>query len=80
MEQFGLSEYQAAVEAVRGPQGSVDVMLAEYRKRRDFVIERLRQIPGVKIGVPKGAFYGVPVGPVELVQRPAVECGELFVH
>ena len=35
-------------------------MLAEYRKRRDFVIERLRQIPGVKIGVPKGAFYAYP--------------------
>jgi aspartate aminotransferase len=51
---------KAAVEAVRGPQGSVDVMLAEYRKRRDFVIERLRQIPGVKIGVPKGAFYAYP--------------------
>jgi aspartate aminotransferase len=48
---------KAAVEAVRGPQNSIPVMLAEYRKRRDFVIDRLRQIPGVKIGVPKGAFY-----------------------
>jgi aspartate aminotransferase len=51
---------KAAVEAVRGPQESIGIMLAEYRKRRDFVIDRLRQIPGVKIGVPKGAFYAYP--------------------
>ncbi|HYP13352.1 MAG TPA: aminotransferase class I/II-fold pyridoxal phosphate-dependent enzyme, partial [Bryobacteraceae bacterium] len=29
-------------------------------KRRDFVVERLRAIEGVKIGVPKGAFYAYP--------------------
>lgn len=51
---------KAAVQALRGPQDSVDVMLAEYRKRRDFVIDRLRQIPGVKINMPKGAFYAYP--------------------
>lgn len=51
---------KAAVEAVTGPQGSVDVMLAEYRRRRDFVMERLRAIPGVRIAVPKGAFYAYP--------------------
>jgi aspartate aminotransferase len=51
---------KAAVEAVRGPQESIGIMLAEYRKRRDFVIDRLRQIPGIKIGVPKGAFYAYP--------------------
>ena len=51
---------KAAVEAVRGAQDSVGIMLAEYRKRRDYVIERLCQIPGVNIGVPKGAFYAYP--------------------
>src|SRR5205814_4588194 len=51
---------KAAVEALRGPQESVGIMLAEYARRRDFVIDRLRQIPGVKIGVPKGAFYAYP--------------------
>jgi aspartate aminotransferase len=51
---------KAAVEAVRGPQESVDVMLAEYRRRRDFVVNRLREIPGVKIVMPKGAFYAYP--------------------
>jgi aspartate aminotransferase len=35
-------------------------MLAEYRRRRDFVVERLRAIPGVRIAMPKGAFYAYP--------------------
>jgi aspartate aminotransferase len=51
---------KAAVEAMRGPQDSIPVMLAEYRRRRDFVIERLRKIPGVSIVTPKGAFYAYP--------------------
>ena len=51
---------KAAVEAMRGPQDSVQTMLAEYRKRRDFVVARLRAIPGVKCAEPKGAFYAYP--------------------
>jgi aspartate aminotransferase len=51
---------KAAVEAMRGPQDSIPVMLAEYRRRRDFVVERLRKIPGVSIVTPKGAFYAYP--------------------
>src|ERR1700684_2991233 len=35
-------------------------MLAEYRKRRDFVVERLRTIPGVTCASPRGAFYAYP--------------------
>lgn len=51
---------KAAVEALTGSQDSIPLMLAEYRKRRDFVIARLRAIPGVKIVEPKGAFYAYP--------------------
>lgn len=51
---------KAAIEALRGPQDSIPVMLAEYRKRRDYVIQRLRAIPGVRIAEPKGAFYAYP--------------------
>ncbi len=51
---------KAAVEALRGPQDSVKTMLAEYRKRRDFVIARLRKIPGVECSIPQGAFYAYP--------------------
>jgi aspartate aminotransferase len=51
---------KAAVEALRGSQASVPQMLAEYRKRRDFVIPRLRRIPGVECSMPAGAFYAYP--------------------
>jgi aspartate aminotransferase len=51
---------KAAVEALRGPQDSVTTMLAEYRKRRDFVVRRLCQIPGVTCTDPRGAFYAYP--------------------
>jgi aspartate aminotransferase len=45
---------------LRGPQESVGKMLAEYRTRRDFVVARLRQIPGVRANMPEGAFYAYP--------------------
>jgi aspartate aminotransferase len=51
---------KAAVEALRGPQDSVALMLAEYRKRRDFVIPRLNAIAGVTCTTPAGAFYAYP--------------------
>ena len=51
---------KAAAEALRGPQESVSVMLAEYRRRRDFVVKALRAIPGVKCAEPRGAFYAYP--------------------
>ena len=51
---------KAAVEALRGPQESVGAMLAEYRKRRNFVVARLRRIPGVQCAEPQGAFYVYP--------------------
>jgi aspartate aminotransferase len=46
--------------AVTGPQDSVATMLAEYRRRRDFVVARLRRIPGVTCAEPRGAFYAYP--------------------
>jgi aspartate aminotransferase len=51
---------RAAIEALRGPQDSVDHMLAEYRRRRDFVVKRVRAIPGVSCHEPDGAFYVFP--------------------
>ena len=51
---------KGAIEALRGSQESIPIMLAEYRKRRDFVVKRLRAIPGVKIAEPHGAFYAYP--------------------
>src|SRR5213079_494855 len=48
---------KAAVEALTGPQDSITTMLAEFRKRRDYTLERLRAIPGFTAATPQGAFY-----------------------
>ena len=51
---------KAAVEALRGPQGSVRIMLAEYERRRARIVEGLRSIPGIRCARPQGAFYVYP--------------------
>ncbi len=51
---------KAALEALTGPQDSVEMMLAEYTRRRDFVVQRLNGIPGVECTSPGGAFYAYP--------------------
>jgi len=56
---------KAAIEALNGPQDSVQAMLAEYRRRRQYVLGRLRAIPGVTCVDPRGAFYAYPnLGPI----------------
>ncbi|MGE5550227.1 MAG: pyridoxal phosphate-dependent aminotransferase [Bacteroidota bacterium] len=47
----------ASVAALRGPQGEVETMRAEFAKRRDLMVELVRSIPGFKCTMPKGAFY-----------------------
>ena len=49
-----------AVEALTGPQESVGVMLAEYTARRAWLLNELRNIPGIKCSEPEGAFYAFP--------------------
>jgi len=51
---------KAAVEALRASQDPVRAMLAEYRRRRDRVVEGLRAIPDIKYTLPQGAFYAYP--------------------
>lgn len=51
---------KAAVEALRGPQDSVQTMLAEYQRRRDKIVAGLRAIPGITCAMPAGAFYVYP--------------------
>lgn len=51
---------KAAIEALAGDQSSVGVMLAEYRRRRQYVLDRLRGIGGVRCAGPRGAFYVYP--------------------
>ncbi|HLY61249.1 MAG TPA: pyridoxal phosphate-dependent aminotransferase [Terriglobia bacterium] len=51
---------KGAVEALRGPQDSVQAMLAEYLARRDRIVAGLRAIPGISCVNPEGAFYVYP--------------------
>lgn len=51
----------AAVEALTGPQDEVRSMAAEFRARRDLVVERIRKLAGFSLpNVPAGAFYAFP--------------------
>ena len=50
----------AALEAVRGPQDAVAMMVREFHKRRDAIVERLNAIPGIHCLKPEGAFYVFP--------------------
>jgi aspartate aminotransferase len=51
-----VSQY-AAVAALNGPQESVQAMHREFIKRREYVLSRLRAIPGLSFADPGGAFY-----------------------
>lgn len=48
---------RGAVEAVRMDQSAVEAMRQEFERRRDLMVSRLRQIPGLIVREPKGAFY-----------------------
>ncbi len=48
---------KAAIEALAGPQDAVDIMVREFAKRRDFLVERLKSIPGIVCPDVQGAFY-----------------------
>lgn len=50
----------AAVAAITGPQDSVATMLAEYTRRRAWLLSALKEIPGMKCAEPEGAFYAFP--------------------
>ena len=47
----------AAVEALNGPQETIESMRLEFLKRRDYIVKRINAIPGVSCINPNGAFY-----------------------
>jgi aspartate aminotransferase len=47
----------AAVEALTGPQDEVAKMAGDFDRRRRLIIGGLNALPGVRCGMPKGAFY-----------------------
>jgi len=50
----------ATVEAIQGDQSAVTTMVGEFIKRRDYMVDRLNAMPGVKCNRPGGAFYVFP--------------------
>ena len=47
----------ACIEALKGPQDAVVAMVDEFRKRRDFIVDRINRIPKLSCKTPAGAFY-----------------------
>lgn len=50
----------AALAAIEGPTDECERMRQEFDKRRRYMVQALRAIPGVKCVEPKGAFYAFP--------------------
>ncbi len=50
----------AALEAIRGQQDEVAVMVREFHKRRDVIVDKLNAIDGITCRKPEGAFYVFP--------------------
>jgi aspartate aminotransferase len=51
---------RAGLAALQGPQDAVDTMVAEFRRRRDAIVNGLNEIPGFRCALPDGAFYAFP--------------------
>lgn len=49
----------AGVEALKGPQDSINAMVAEFQARRDLLVAGLAEI-GIRCPLPGGAFYVFP--------------------
>lgn len=50
----------AGKEALTGPQNEVDTMVAEFKRRRDIMVNGLNSISGVSCILPEGSFYVFP--------------------
>ena len=74
------SQY-AAIAALDGPWDAVASMVAEFRRRRDFIVAGLNDLPGITCAEPAGAFYAFPnitgtgLSSTELAARLLTEAG-----
>lgn len=68
----------AGIEALTGPQEAVEAMVAEFRRRRDIIVEGLNSIPGITCKKPKGAFYVFPN--VRSFGRPSKQIADFLLE
>jgi aspartate/methionine/tyrosine aminotransferase len=61
----------AGVAALRGPQQASQRMVAEFRRRRELIVQGMNGIPGLRCAMPQGAFYVFPN--VQSLQRSSAE-------
>jgi len=67
----------AGIAALQGDQTPVARMVAEFRRRRDLIVEGLNRLPGVSCRSPRGAFYVFPN--VTALRRPSAEVAEALL-
>ena len=68
----------AGLEAVLGPQETVEAVRAEFHRRRDLMVAGLNGIPGIRCPTPQGAFYTFPN--VQAFGRPAEELADYLLQ
>ncbi len=51
---------KAAVAALKGNKGFLNVWLKTFKERRDYIIPALNNISGITCSTPEGAFYAFP--------------------
>jgi aspartate aminotransferase len=67
----------AGLAALEGDQAPVARMVAEFRRRRDLLVDGLNKLPGVTCRSPRGAFYVFPN--VRALGRPAQGIADLLL-
>ena len=68
----------AGIEALNGPQEPMLNMVAEFQKRRDFIVDGLNRLPGFRCHKPDGAFYVFPN--IEGTGRKSKELAEMLLY
>jgi len=71
----------AGIEALTGPQDTVDSMVQAFDERRGIIVDRLNALPGFRCARPGGAFYTFPnveetgIGAADLQERILTKAG-----
>jgi aspartate/methionine/tyrosine aminotransferase len=68
----------AGIAALEGDQMPVASMVAEFKARRDLIVDGLNRLPGVTCQRPRGAFYVFPN--IKALGRPSAEVADAILR